>query len=93
MLKIKIAPRGQTTKADTTSTNKAVPARNTTAGKSMAPSGQKGPGGASVFGKILTKAPSKPVSPFMAYVKTQATECVYCDGHEGEGASLHGREP
>lgn len=54
---------------DTTSGNKAVPAKNTTIGKSVTPSGQKGPGDASVFRKRRTKTPSKLVFPFKAYVK------------------------
>lgn len=69
MIKIKLDHSRQTKKTDTTMTNKVVPMKNTTLGKSLAPVGQKGTDDASVFRKRLTKAPNKQVSPFKAYVK------------------------
>lgn len=68
--RIRLAGGRKTTKPDTTSTNKVVPDKKTTTGKSVARSGQKkGLGDASVFKKRMTKAPSKLVSPVKSYVK------------------------
>lgn len=53
----------------TTATNKSALVEKTTVGKNVAPSLQKGTSNVDAFGKRLTKAPSKLVSPFKPYIR------------------------